>query len=108
VAVIRDLRRMTDCCSEAGIRPEGPMTPATEAAAGRSEHGPFLRARPFRPHHGLLFRRVRIGRRSDACGSHSLGTSAGVEGWKSNHCVAHLSAEARQLWDQLREEWMSC
>jgi hypothetical protein len=35
---------------------------------------PLLRARPCRPHHGWLFRRVRIGRGSDACGSHTLGT----------------------------------
>ena len=36
-----------------------------------------------------------------------LERSAGVEVWKSNHCVAHLSAEARQLWGQLREDWMA-
>jgi hypothetical protein len=28
-----------------------------------------------------------------------------VEVWKSNNCIAHLSAEARQLWGQLREDW---
>ncbi len=36
-----------------------------------------------------------------------LERSAGVEVWKSNHRLAHLSPEARQLWDQLREEWMA-
>jgi hypothetical protein len=36
-----------------------------------------------------------------------LERAAGVEVWKSNHRVAHLSAEARQLWDQVREEWMA-
>ena len=30
-----------------------------------------------------------------------LERSAGVEVWKSNHRLAHLSAEARQLWDQV-------
>ena len=33
-----------------------------------------------------------------------LERAARVEVWKSNHCVANLSPEARQLWDQLREE----
>jgi hypothetical protein len=33
-----------------------------------------------------------------------LERAAGVEVWKSTNCVAHLSAEARQLWGQLREE----
>ena len=33
--------------------------------------------------------------------------SAGVEVWKSNHCMAHLSVESRQLWEQLREDWMA-
>ena len=28
-----------------------------------------------------------------------LERAAGVEVWKSNHCVAHLSIDARQLWD---------
>ena len=36
-----------------------------------------------------------------------LERSAGVEVWKSNNCIAHLSAQARQLWDQLREDWMA-
>ena len=31
-----------------------------------------------------------------------LERSAGVEVWKSKHCIAHLSPEARLLWDQLR------
>ena len=35
-----------------------------------------------------------------------LERAAGVVGWKSTNCVAHLSAEARQLWGQLREDWM--
>ena len=35
-----------------------------------------------------------------------LERSAGVEVWKSNHCIAHLSPEA-QLWHQLRQEWMA-
>ena len=33
-----------------------------------------------------------------------LERSTGVEVWKSNHCMAHLSAEARQLGGQLRED----
>jgi len=36
-----------------------------------------------------------------------LERSAGVEVWKSNHCLAHLSAEAQQLWPQLRDDWMT-
>ena len=41
-----------------------------------SEYGPLphLPARSFRPHHSRVFRRVRIGRRSDARGSHATGT----------------------------------
>jgi hypothetical protein len=35
-----------------------------------------------------------------------LERSAGVEVWKSSHCIAHLSPEA-QLWHQLRQEWMA-
>jgi hypothetical protein len=39
-------------------------------------HGPLpnLPARPLRPHHGRVFRRVRIGHRGDARGSHTPGT----------------------------------
>ena len=38
-----------------------------------------------------------------------LERAAGVEVWKNDNCVAHLSAEARHLWGQLREVWMgSC
>jgi hypothetical protein len=37
-----------------------------------------------------------------------LKRATGVEVWKSTNRVAHLSAEARQLWDQLREDWMAC
>ena len=36
-----------------------------------------------------------------------LERAAGVEVWKSTNCVAHLSAEAQQLWGQLREDWMA-
>jgi hypothetical protein len=36
-----------------------------------------------------------------------LERTAGVEVWKSDHCIAHLSAEARQLWGRLREDWMA-
>ena len=41
-----------------------------------SEYGPLphLPARSFRPHSGRVFRRVRIGRRGDARGSHPIGT----------------------------------
>ena len=35
-----------------------------------------------------------------------LERTAGVEVWKNDNCVAHLSAEARHLWGQLREDWM--
>ena len=35
-----------------------------------------------------------------------LDRSAGVEVWKSDNCVAHLDAEARHLWPQLRDNWM--
>ena len=34
-----------------------------------------------------------------------LERSTGVEVWKSDHCMAHLSAEARQLGGQLREDF---
>lgn len=38
-----------------------------------------------------------------------LERTAGVEVWKNDNYVAHLSAEARHLWGQLREVWMgSC
>ena len=38
-----------------------------------------------------------------------LERSAGVEVWRSTHCIAHLSPDARLLWDQMREEWtVSC
>ena len=43
----------------------------------------------------------RSGRAADRLGT------AGVEVWKRNNCVAHLSAEARHLWGQLREDWMA-
>ena len=36
-----------------------------------------------------------------------LERSAGVEVWKSANCLAHLSSEARLLWDQVRKEWMA-
>jgi hypothetical protein len=36
-----------------------------------------------------------------------LERAAAVEVWKSNNRVAHLSAEARHLWGQLREDWMT-
>jgi hypothetical protein len=36
-----------------------------------------------------------------------LERAAGVEIWKITNCVAHLSAEGRQLWGQLREDWMA-
>ena len=35
-----------------------------------------------------------------------LERAAGVEVWTSNNCVGHLSADARHLWGQLREDWM--
>ena len=35
-----------------------------------------------------------------------LERAAGVEVWTSNNCVAHLNADARQLWAQLLEDWM--
>ena len=35
-----------------------------------------------------------------------LQRAAGVEVWKNDNCVGHLSAEARHLWGQLREDWM--
>ena len=48
---------------------------------------------------------------SDAAAMHAARTllerSAGVEVWKSNNCIAHLSPEARLLWDQLRKEWLA-
>jgi Resolvase, N terminal domain len=50
---------------------------ATGPLAGRfPKHGPLshLPARSFRPHHGRVFRRVRIGHRGDARGSHTPGT----------------------------------
>ena len=36
-----------------------------------------------------------------------LERAVGVEVWKSNNRVAHLSAETRHLWGQLREDWMA-
>ena len=36
-----------------------------------------------------------------------LERSAGVELWKGHQCLAHLRAEARQLWPQLRDDWIS-
>ena len=36
-----------------------------------------------------------------------LERSAGVEVWKSANRLAHLSPEARLLWDQQREKWMA-
>jgi hypothetical protein len=36
-----------------------------------------------------------------------LERSAGVEVWKSDNCVARLSGEAKQLWPQLRNDWIS-
>ena len=36
-----------------------------------------------------------------------LERSDGVEAWKGDHCVIHLSPEARHLWDRLREGWMA-
>jgi hypothetical protein len=34
-----------------------------------------------------------------------LERSARAEIWKSANCIAHLSREARLLWDQQRKEW---
>jgi hypothetical protein len=34
-----------------------------------------------------------------------LERSAGVELWTGNHCLAHLSMEAKKLWPQLRHDW---
>ncbi len=36
-----------------------------------------------------------------------LERAAAVEVWKSNNRVAHLSVEARQLWGQLRDDWIA-
>ena len=33
--------------------------------------------------------------------------AAGVEVWKSDHCLARLRVETRQLWPQLRDDWMA-
>jgi hypothetical protein len=35
-----------------------------------------------------------------------LERSIGVEVWKSDNRLAHLSPEARLLWDQRRKEWI--
>ena len=32
---------------------------------------------------------------------------AGLRAAGAGNCIAHLSAQARQLWDQLREDWMA-
>ena len=48
---------------------------------------------------------------SDAAATRAARTllerSDGVEVWKGDHCVTHLSPEARHLWGRLREEWMA-
>jgi hypothetical protein len=36
-----------------------------------------------------------------------LERSAGVEVWKSANRLAHLSPEARLLWERRRKEWMA-
>jgi hypothetical protein len=36
-----------------------------------------------------------------------LERSDGVEVWKGDHCVAHLSPETQQLWGRLRDGWMA-
>ena len=36
-----------------------------------------------------------------------LERSARVEVWNNNKCVAHLGADARPLWPQMREGWIS-
>jgi hypothetical protein len=36
-----------------------------------------------------------------------LERSDGVEVWKSTNCIAHLSREARLLWDKQRKAWMA-
>ena len=73
-----DLRLLTRC-RPAASRPSANL----ELFLGKprlrpnvSKHGPLpnLSARPFLLHHGRVFRRVRIGRRGDARGSHTPGT----------------------------------
>jgi len=48
---------------------------------------------------------------SDAAATRAARTllerSDGVEVWKGDHCVTHLSPEARHLWGRLREGWMA-
>jgi hypothetical protein len=48
----------------------------------------LLRAQPFRPHNRRLFRRVRIGRRGDARGSHTLGTGNRARGLEAAEAAA--------------------
>jgi hypothetical protein len=64
------------------------------------------RSSASRVHHGRVLRRVQIGRRGVARGSHTPGTIGRVKVGKRDHCIAHLGPEARRLWEQLRKEWL--
>ena len=93
----RDLRRTTDPL----LRPAG--TPATEFAAGRFPSMGHYRFYELDPaDHITAGYSVECG--SDAAAMRAARTllerSVRVEIWKSNCCVAHLSAEVRHLWDQ--------
>ena len=65
-----------------------------------SEYGslPHLPARSFRPHQSRVFHRVRIDAAAMRAARTLLERSDGVEVWKGDHCVAHLSPETQQLW----------
>ena len=91
--------------------PPGALHDAGNWAAGRTfqsmGHYRFYELDPF--DHITAGYSVECG--SDAAAMRAARTllerSTGVEVWKSNHCMAHLSAEARQLGGQLREDWMA-
>ena len=91
--------------------PPGALHDAGNWAAGRTfqsmGHYRFYELDPF----DHITAGYSVECRSDAAAMRAARTllerSIGVEVWKSNRCMAHLSAEARQLGGQLREDWMA-
>ena len=98
------------CRGHRGRRHTAIMTDATQVAAGRFGSMGHYRIYQLDPSdHITAGFSVECG--SDAAAMRAARTllerSAGVEIWKSANRLAHLSPEARLLWDQGREEWMA-
>jgi hypothetical protein len=98
------------CRGHRGRRHTAIMTEATQVASGRFGNMGHYRIYQLDPSdHITAGFSVECG--SDAAAMRAARTllerSAGVEVWKSANCLAHLSPEARLLWDRVRKEWVA-